>query len=816
METSRREFDPLNVWSKGCTNKIDKITPHKIVVVFLVQEYLKVKSEHENHDIYPANYSKRFCMLLLKLIQYPDMSYKDLHDFLSAPDVGIEMNHLQSFEELMDTISTLGVDVLFDLQIFIGKLLTENFHVNQFGIVGFYIRRILLALNKMGFPEIIELYKNINTYYDKGLRAMAFSSTNTNMSAIEPNDTAGGSSMIADMSSELHQQSKRHLSLILPPVSTSKERNGHSKWSVKQADLFIAQQCNLLENNETLALKPIELQQRLNEIIEDIPFYTQAHALTYLNSLRVRDFFSSLDSYHHAYDQSSSRETASATATTDTNQSASTNNQTKSSNKGLQYSSLNLAVLHMQFGHYNETHSNLRECIMLAQEAGDKTCLQLAQLWLCLLDKKYVMLCESNVTSQLESSTVHSVSLGVQFVVNLAATSGKHIKFPYKIPEKLIFFCFLFYFSLTEGVVPSKLFELLMKSEVMNFQHSLMGLVSISLSQKSAVWQLYGKTELASLCNQLLLQVVRSSKESDAIENNESVCLSLCCVTLWLSLQGDSSLAALVIQHASDRFPRDPHSRHWQMTEAYIQSQYAIHQCRWTDGLKACGLINVYDPTLSVIQQATLNIARGNGTAAQRQLQQLLSDSQLEPIYRVRAMILISNTFFRSELISNGDKRFSAEAMGILNDASVYAKEKYLSYEAAIVDLHTTYILLLMGMPQQALKLIRNCMETILANGGIYDCAKTQFLFVKSLVAAQGNNTVEKIHKLSATLPILEECIQNFMKLGAYAKVKDVYIYLSMIYDSLDLPAERNKWAYKFRNLEEQFATPTEYLNVFL
>lgn len=449
---SNREFDPLNIWPNAKTIKIDRITPHKIVVVFLIQEYLKVKSEHEVHDIYPAKHSKRFCMLLLKLIQYPDMSYKDLHDFLSNSEAGIDISHLNSFEESMETISTLGIDVLFDLQMFIGKLLTDNHHVNQFGIVGFYIRRILLALNKMGFKGISDLYDNIIAYYDKGIRAIAFSATpDNNTMNFEPNETNEcSSSMMVDISSEPQHQSKRHLSLILPPASTSKERSGHSKWSVKQADLFIAQQCNLLENNEIYALKPIELQQRLNEIIEDIPLYTQAHALSYLNSLRVRDFFSSLDAYHHAYDQNSSREIGSTTtSTSDTNQTSNNTNQIKCGNNGLQYSSLNLAILHMQFGHYNETLSNLRECIMLAQEAGDKTCLQLAQLWLCLLDKKYVLLCEANVTNQLENSAVHSVSLGVQFVVNVAAISGiiifhsKFYIFSLQISNVSSFFCFL-------------------------------------------------------------------------------------------------------------------------------------------------------------------------------------------------------------------------------------------------------------------------------------------------------------------------------------------------------------------------------------
>lgn len=427
MDTNRREFDPLNIWPNVKTIKIDKITPHKIIVVFLLQEYLKVKSAHERHDVYPAVHSKRFCMLLLNLIQYPDMPYKDLIEFLRSPGADIDPCHVENFERLMEKMSTFGIDVLFDLQLFIGKLLTDNHHVNQFGIVGFYIRRILLALNKMGFKGISDLYDNILAYYDKGVRAIAFSSTGDNNSTFEPIESmASTSSMMVDVSAiDAHQQTKRHLSLLLP--TSTKDRNGHGKWSIKQADLFVAQQCNLLENNEIYAMKPIELQQRLNEIIQDIPLYTQAHALTYLNSLRVRDFFSSLDSYHHAYDQSSCRENGQTMISTDATQSA-TDPQPKSTNKGLQYSSLNLAILHMQFGHYNETLSNLSECIMLAQEAGDKACLQLAQLWLCLLDKKYVLLCEANVTSQLESSAVHSVSLGVQFVVNVAAISGIYFK----------------------------------------------------------------------------------------------------------------------------------------------------------------------------------------------------------------------------------------------------------------------------------------------------------------------------------------------------------------------------------------------------
>lgn len=366
------------------------------------------------------------------------------------------------------------------------------------------------------------------------------------------------------------------------------------------------------------------------------------------------------------------------------------------------------------------------------------------------------------------------------------------------------------------GVQPSKLFELLMKSEVMNFQHNLMDLVANCLSQKAAVWQQYGKTELASLCNQLLLQVARSNKESDCIENGEGVCLSLCCVALWLSLQGEINLSAVVLQHASTRFPRDPLCKRWQMTEAYILSQQAIFHCKWMDAAKACSQLYLYDPTLAILQRATLSIARRHCISAQRQLQALLRNEELEPIQRVRAQILIVNTYLDCGA-PDGDNRldFSAELIDILNEAAVYAKEKYLAYEAAVVDMQTAYVLLLLELPKQALKLIRNCMESILANGGIYDCSRTQFLFVRCLVAAQRSRPA-MVTKLRETLPILDECVQQFLKLEVYAKAKDIYLYLAEFYDGTQMVGERNKWAYKFRDLEEQFPTPVEYLNVFL
>lgn len=454
-----RDFDPHNIYPTARIIKMDKVTPHKLTVVILIKAYLEDSETFEDHS---SAISKRVCMLLLRLIQYPDMSYKDLHDFLTDANTGVDSKHLTHFKQLMEDIVPNGIAFLFDLQSYVGILLSDRPNMNRFGVVGLYFRRVMLAFNKLSFMAVSDVYNNLKAYYTRGTRSLTIASAgdmthqsstakqvdislaNQANETIEMNETIdmnetnvknetnepiemmdySSSPMIADIS-DVYEESKRHLSLIMPTTSTARDRRGYSQWSVRQADLFISQQCSLLENNEIYALKPVELQQRLNEIIEDIPQYTQAHALSYMNCLRVRDFFGALNAFHHAYDLNSTRDkTMPAMPSTDNNNPPPAPATTKYGHSGLQYSSLNLAILHMKYGHYNETLSNLRECIMLAQEAGDKSCLQIAQLWLCLLDKKYITLCEANVTTPSDTAAVHSISLGAQFLVNLGISTG--------------------------------------------------------------------------------------------------------------------------------------------------------------------------------------------------------------------------------------------------------------------------------------------------------------------------------------------------------------------------------------------------------
>jgi anaphase-promoting complex subunit 5 len=277
--------DPENVsfWLPSSQNstKIDILTPHKLSVVFLIQEYLQLKQNAAEKQIeFTAQHRKQFSLLLLKLIQYPDMSYKDLHGLLTSPTYGIHPAHLEGFEKFLKMLNQIGIEVLHDLQQLMDKLMSEsaatNGGVTQTGIVGLYLRRVHVTLDKMNFSEVMTLYKSVVIYYEKGVRALA----------ICPDAAMSD----ADIESK----------------AIVKDRYNQSKWSIKQSELFIAQQSALLQNNETQALRPKEMQNTLCQIIQGNPLFSQAYFLCFMNSVRIRDYFNACDVVHRAFDRSRS------------------------------------------------------------------------------------------------------------------------------------------------------------------------------------------------------------------------------------------------------------------------------------------------------------------------------------------------------------------------------------------------------------------------------------------------------------------------------------------------------------------------------
>ncbi|XP_055918995.1 anaphase-promoting complex subunit 5 [Eupeodes corollae] len=745
-------LDPRN--TTFTTSRIDTPTPHKVAIVLLVHQYLKAKqSASELGLIFPAQSRQRFCMLLLKLIQYPDMMYKDLHNLLTSNRYKIDTVHLEGFEKCMSDLNSLGLEYLFDLfemQNF-DKILSDSIGVSQYGIVGLYIRRVAVILDRMSFPEMLSLYENICLYYEKGIRMMAIGPRVSNLLGTCTNNTT-----------ESKEETTIEEEESLPVVdNVHHHRNPHSKWSAKQADLFITQQCSLLESNEIRALPPIEMQTKLNEIIQDNPLNSQAFFLTYMNNLRLRDYFSSVDALHRAFDRSPMQM------------------MTNYEHKGFQFFSINLAVMHANFGHREEALESLKECIMLAQENGDKRCLDLANSWYCILNSNKIDPFEKCLPDLQDPCMIQSLSLSIQFVVKVGAQCG---------------------------CLPLDLFELLQKSDELNCKNSLMDYFSDSLALRSALWNLYGHNEMASMYAQLLLKLKKTWVFGD-VGNSESVCMVLCCLALWLNIQGEYALSSVVLHHTKERFPRNPYSNSWMICECYIIIHQSILRCKWQEASRACDQLYVFDENAAILQRVSVLIAKRYLTTARTMLDKLLMSSELDCLTQVRALILLAYSMISQDKVNS-------EVIGTLNKASTLALQSYLEFEWAITDMMFAQVLLQMQMPQKALQSIKNGMEKIYANGGLYDRAKASFVYMRCLVAT-ALTPEEKKKCLKECSQQIDEAIGYFKKLDAYAKVLDVYSFLATQYNELGMKPERNRYAALFRQYHMEFNIAEEYLNVF-
>jgi len=158
------------------------------------------------------------------------------------------------------------------------------------------------------------------------------------------------------------------------------------------------------------------------------------------------------------------------------------------------------------------------------------------------------------------------------------------------------------------------------------------------------------------------------------------------------------------------------------------------------------------------------------------------------------------------------DGRFSSETTMLLLRVAEDMAESQMDYELALVDLLLAQQLLLLGMPQKAYQAIKRCMHDIHINGGLYERAKTDFVFVRCLLAINQNNVEERKAQLVKSLDILERSAQSFKKLSAHAKVLDVYVFLAQRFNEFGERNLRNKYAGEFRRYFTDHPIPREYL----
>ncbi|KAH8315801.1 hypothetical protein KR067_006024, partial [Drosophila pandora] len=747
------ELDTLDPSAKLVPPRLEPPTAHKITMLILLKQYVINKKTCLDTGISMATKRRRmFYMLIFKLIQEADKTYSELHNLLTTGKYRLDPLMLEAFEKAMSEFCAGSIEVLFDFAEIqnIDEILNENYGISQFSMVGVYVRRVGVVLERLSFAEMMDMYKNICSYYERGVRAVASGTRKAVAGGILHREETPPPVPADTDKSGLKEKDNSLTGYLV-------ERNTLSRWAPKQAKFFINKQSELLESNERKALPPMELQKKVQEIIRDLPLTTTPYFLGYMNQLRVRDYYNALNALHRALDRSPVR--------------------LMGQEKGYQYFCVNLAVLHATFGHRDEALAALKESTMLAQEHSDKSSLNLANTWYCLLrDELPLSAIQKSVqeASEVDGSLLQNYTLALHFAVKLGTVAGYQ---------------------------PLKLFDLLQRSDNLTNRNNFADHASDALALRSAVWCAYGRHELAALYSQVLLSVRDRSENCSA-----GLGSALSSYALWLQLQGESQLAKVLLQQAKERFPRLPSAEGWMISQCHVVIQTGIYQCRWHDALKACDQLYLLDASDALMQRASIYVAKREFFNARRLLDKLATKDQLPFLLRMRVQVLLG-------YCSMADGRFSSETTMLLLRVAENMAECQMDYELALVDMLLAQQLLLLGLPQKAYQAIKRCMHDIHINGGLYERAKSDFVFVRCLLAITPNNVEQRKAQLLKSLDILERAAHSFKKLSAHAKVLDVYVFLAQRFNEFGERNLRNKYAGEFRRYFTDHPIPREYLS---
>ncbi|KAK5639964.1 hypothetical protein RI129_010775 [Pyrocoelia pectoralis] len=541
--------------------------------------------------------------------------------------------------------------------------------------------------------------------------------------------------------------------------------SNRDQWSKCQAQLFIATQAALLCSNEEKAFNPKELGMHIKNLIKANPDLAEAHFLNYLNYLRVKEYCGAISSLYHCFDKSGFIDSK---------------GNVDEKSKGFRFAALNLAVLYFHFGHRNEAVAALKEAIMLAQQANDNVCLQHALSWLyCLTNVNKDKLLEHSILKSLDLNLPYIVSLGIQSFVQYAGISGG---------------------------TPKYIFETITRSDIVNCQHAFGDLTCSSYAQKSGMWLFYGKSEMSLLWSQLLLHLTPDTNPLGITYFGEALCQSICNVAIQLLNEAEYEKSYSVLMLAKERFPHEPLSHTWLFCECIYTFTRCLHRQEWIEAETAAQRMAVYDVCESRLRIVELFIQKRDFSAAYKCINELIDvhndfNSRLRIDYHVRAMILYAEIRYAScypDVIPPI----------ALHACLSYANDFFVDYLGAVSYLRLANIQLLMKLPAQALKLLDKCLLHILTHGGIYDRARAMLCYSKCIVAnSKDCASVERKKTILSAAEMLSEVVAGFMKVEAYAKVKDALYLQACLYNELNMVIERNKCAFDFRLIEEEYPT---------
>ncbi|KAG7331934.1 hypothetical protein KOW79_003768 [Hemibagrus wyckioides] len=729
----------------------DWVTPYKMSVLALLYEMSSANKHLELLD------RRRLNKLILPLQQGPDVTFEQ---FLSSveeccPHIANTIKH---------RLCSIADRELQDMEQFFAELPSAFTDSEAFktSVVGLFMRQMLLAYNKLSFSQVYKLYKALQQYCHRGQRPRHdLANDDMELSANEDTLTDITGKSQTDTCS-LHQSELRNDESCGP-------------LSQKQAEYFLARQAYMLKNDENKAMSPDKLQDELNNILKFNPDLAEVHYVSYLNSMRVQDVFTSTHSLLHYFDRIvlSGGEGKS--------------NGDEGYGRNLRYSVLNMATLHCRFNHYQQADLALQEAIRIAQESNDHVCLQHCLSWLYTLEQMNG--CDSAVLTE------DSVKMAAYFCLTHKHSTIHSLTLIHKT-RLLIYACRLCVSLVAgrlQGFSAPQLLDAQRQTAVLLWKHSL----TMSVQQSQL------------LLNMNSLEPVNFGVQQN---NTEPFTITLCHLAQLHADQGLYAGANDIIRHLKQQFP--PHTQHakiWMLSDLNIQFEKAMNDGKYHVAEPHVTAISALNSTEGLYRKAQLLKAINRTSEASKVLQHLqqLCDKNKNTEMIIRVMLATAELHW--------DSCGYSAALPLLLKALTLTRQHNLQRLECKTILHLAYTQLMLGIPEQALSLVCGVLECVLAHGALMDKAKALLLMARCQVALSASASGE--HRLTAVesaLHTLEEAGLYFSQLDCKQRLRDVYYLQSLLHHTLGNSAERNKCALMFRMLNQELlhalTTPTQHL----
>uniref|UniRef100_A0A8C5RZC4 Anaphase-promoting complex subunit 5 n=1 Tax=Laticauda laticaudata TaxID=8630 RepID=A0A8C5RZC4_LATLA len=699
----------------------DWVTPYKMALLVLIRELGRTGPQLSLLE------RRRLNRLLLPLLQGPDMTLSRL---IQAID---ECCH-EIANSVQTRIKLMAEGELKDMEQFFDDL-SDSFsgtepEVHKTSVVGLFLRHMILAYNKLSFSQVYKLYTALQQFFQNE----------------EKKGRGDESEMELTRCGEPDEEMEKE---ELDGPLREEEISCNGPLSQKQAEYFLSQQASLLKNDETKALSPASLQKELNNLLKFNPDFAEAHYLSYLNSLRVQDVFSSTHSLLHYFDRLILTGAESKS------------NGDEGYGRSLRYAALNLAALHCRFGHYHQAELALQEAIRIAQESNDHVCLQHCLSWLHILEQKRsdsCILLEHSVKKAVYFGLPYLASLGIQSLVQQRALAGK---------------------------TANKLMDALKDSDLLHWKHSLSELIDISIAQKTAIWRLYGRSTMALQQAQMLLSMNSLEAVNVGVQQNntESFAVVLCHLAELHAEQGYFTAASEILKHLKERFPTNSqHAQLWMLFDQKIQFDRAMNDGRYHVADSLVAGITALNSCEGVYRKVTLLKAQNQVSKAHKLLEKLLSHCyKIKNIEMVISILLSVAELYWQSLCHT-------IALPILLQALALAREYRLQYLASETILNLAFAQLILGIPEQALSILHMAIEPILAHGAVLDKGAAMFLVAKCQVASAASyDPAKKTEALEAAILNLNEAKTYFAKVDCKEQLRDILYLQARLYHSLEL-----------------------------